>query len=125
MLCFCLVLRDHSGMSTARDLATRYFAAWGAREFDALRGVLAEDVSFRGPLGEAEGAEACIRGLRGMSEGVGLPEVRVIAAEGDDVLTWFELHTEHGLLPVANWSRVEHGRIVRVRATFDPRPILG
>jgi hypothetical protein len=51
--------------------------------------------------------------------------VCVVAAEGDDVITWFELQTKDGPLPVANWSHVEGGRITQIRATFDPRPILG
>src|SRR5919206_5245937 len=105
-------------MNAARDHASRYFSAWAATDFDALRQVLAEDVSFRGPLGEADGADACIRGLRGLAEGVGLPEVRVIATEGDDAVTWFELQTRHGPLPVANWSHIENGRITRIRVTF-------
>jgi ketosteroid isomerase-like protein len=111
-------------MSTARELASRYFAAWAAKDFDALRDVLADDVTFRGPLGEADGADACIRGLRGLAENVGLPEVRVIATDGDDAVTWFDLETAKGPIPVANWSHVEQDRIVRVRVAFDPRPLL-
>lgn len=111
-------------MTKSKDIASQYFSAWAAGDFDALRGVLADDASFRGPLGQADGADACIRGLRGIAEGVGLPRVCVIAAEGDDVITWFELQTKDGPLPVANWSHVEGGRITQVRATFDPRPIL-
>jgi SnoaL-like domain len=111
-------------MSTTHDIASRYFAAWADKHFDSLRDLLAEDVSFRGPLGEADGADACVRGLRGLAEGVGLPEVRVIATNGDDAITWFDLQTEHGPIPVANWSHVENGRIARVRVTFDPRPLF-
>jgi hypothetical protein len=112
-------------MDTTAETARRYFDAWAAKDFDALREVLADDATFRGPLGEADGADECIRGLRGIAEGVGLPEVRLIATNGDDAITWFELQTEQGPLPVANWSHVEDGRIKRVRATFDPRPLLG
>ena len=51
--------------------------------------------------------------------------IRKMIADGDDVLTWFDLHTS--VAPpaaVANWSQIENGKIARVRATFDPRPIL-
>jgi hypothetical protein len=51
--------------------------------------------------------------------------IRKMVADDADVLTWFDLHTS--VAPpaaVANWSRIENGRIARVRATFDPRPIL-
>jgi hypothetical protein len=110
---------------TTENVARRYFDAWAAKDFDTLREVLAADATFQGPLGHAEGADACIRGLRSIAEGLGLPEVRLIATNGDDAITWFELQTRHGSIPVANWSHVENGRIARVCVTFDPRPILG
>jgi hypothetical protein len=45
--------------------------------------------------------------------------------DGSDVLTWFELRTATaGPLAIVNWSHVEAGRISRIRATFDPRPLL-
>jgi len=48
-----------------------------------------------------------------------------MAADGSDVLTWFELHAPGAdPVPVANWARVEDGKISRVRVTFDPRPLL-
>jgi ketosteroid isomerase-like protein len=112
-------------MHSTRDIAAAYFASWAAQDYDALRGVLDDDVSFRGPLGSADGAEACVRGLRGLAEGVGLPEVRVIATDGDDAVTWFDLRTADGAIPVANWSHVDNGRITRIRVAFDPRPLVG
>src|SRR5262249_34272557 len=52
--------------------------------------------------------------------------VRKVFADGPDVLTWFELHTTAAPpCPVANWSHVDGGKIDRIRATFDPRPLLG
>jgi hypothetical protein len=48
-----------------------------------------------------------------------------MVAEGDDVLTWFELVPKGGdPIPVVNWSTFVDGRIARVRVTFDPRPLL-
>jgi hypothetical protein len=112
-------------MDSTRDIAAAYFADWAAKDYDALRDLLDDAVSFRGPLGSADGAEACVRGLRGLAEGVGLPEVRVIATDGDDAVTWFELRTTDGAIPVANWSHVDNGRITRIRVAFDPRPLVG
>jgi hypothetical protein len=51
--------------------------------------------------------------------------IQKMLADEEDVLTWFELHTS--VAPptaVANWSRIQNGKIVRVRATFDSRPII-
>jgi hypothetical protein len=52
-------------------------------------------------------------------------DVKVMAVEGKDVMTWFELHSAVAdPIPTVNWSHVEDGRITRIRVTFDPRPLL-
>ncbi|MFI8363422.1 nuclear transport factor 2 family protein [Streptomyces sp. NPDC085612] len=110
---------------TARELAETYFTAWEAGDFDALRGVLAEDVDFVGPLGRASGAEEALAGLRGLGQVLERIDVKVRVAEGDEVITWFDLCT--GVAPpapTANWMRVEDGKVTRIRVTFDPRPLL-
>ena len=48
------------------ELASTYFDAWQARDEQALAEVLAQDVTFRGPLGTAIGRKHCIAGLLGM-----------------------------------------------------------
>ncbi|MFF7295566.1 nuclear transport factor 2 family protein [Streptomyces sp. NPDC008265] len=110
---------------TARELAETYFTAWEAGDFDALRGVLAEDVDFVGPLGKASGVEEALAGLRGLGQVLERIDVKVRVAEGDEVITWFDLCT--GVAPpapTANWMRVEDGKVTRIRVTFDPRPLL-
>ncbi|HEX8803140.1 MAG TPA: nuclear transport factor 2 family protein [Acidimicrobiales bacterium] len=121
-------MSDHSTATTAAtaEAAATYFDAWRARDFDRLRTVLADEVTFAGPLGTAAGPEECLAGLRGLSEIVTDIEVLRRFADGPDALTWFELRTTvtPTPVPVANWSRVEDGRVIRIRATFDPRPLL-
>jgi limonene-1,2-epoxide hydrolase len=108
------------------ELARRYFDAWQARDETALSEILAEDVTFRGPLGTANGRAECIAGLMGMLGIVTRIDVQARAADGDDVITWFDLHTMVAdPVPTANWSRVQDGRICRIRVAFDPRGIIG
>lgn len=45
-------------------LAATYFQAWKARDFSLLRSVLADDATFRGPLGRADDGDTCIQGLQ-------------------------------------------------------------
>ena len=107
------------------DIAATYFDAWKAKDFDRLRSVLADDATFRGPLGSADDGDACLQGLKGMSEIVTDIVVHKRFVDGPDVLTWFDLHTT--VAPpaaTANWSHVEDGKITRIRVVFDPRPIL-
>jgi hypothetical protein len=110
---------------TPTDTMRRYFETWNARDFDAFEAQFADDVDFAGPLGTANGPAECRRGIEGLSQIVERVEVRAIAADGADVMTWFDMHTNAaGTLPVANWARVEDGTIRRVRVTFDPRPLV-
>ncbi|KIX78525.1 nuclear transport factor 2 family protein [Streptomyces sp. JL4002] len=110
---------------TARELAETYFTAWEAADFDALRGVLAEDVDFVGPLGKAAGAEEALAGLEGLGQVLERIDVKVRVAEGDEVITWYDLCTSVAPpAPTANWMRVEDGKVTRIRVTFDPGPLL-
>jgi hypothetical protein len=84
----------------------------------------ASDVA--GALGVATGAEETLAGLARMFEMTSDVQVIKRWVDGPDVLTWFELRTNHaGPVPVVNWSHIEDGRIERIRVTFDPRPLLG
>ena len=112
--------------TTPMDLAETYFAAWQAQDAEALRAVLADDVSFVGPMATLDNAEDAVRGLMGLAAATTRLEVRKRLADGEDVITWFELSTaEAGPLPTVNWSHVEDGRITGIRVAFDPRPLLG
>jgi hypothetical protein len=105
-------------------IAQTYFESWKSKDFDTLRGVLADEVTFRGPLGTADDADACLRGLRGMSQIVTDIVIQKMFVDGADVLTWFDLHTSVAPpAPTANWSRVQNGKITRIRVTFDPRDL--
>jgi|SRR6266540_4014176 len=107
-----------------RETAGTYFRSWKAKDFETLRSILADDVTFAGPLGTADDADACVRGIRGLSEIVTDIVVEKVWVDGPDVLTWFQLHTSVAPpCPVVNWSRVVAGRIERIRVTFDPRPL--
>jgi ketosteroid isomerase-like protein len=111
---------------TPAELAERYFAAWQARDERALTEILAEDVTFGGPLGTANGRSECIAGLLGMLGIVTSIQVQARVADETDVITWFELHTRAAPpAPTANWSHVVDGKITRIRVAFDPREILG
>ena len=110
---------------TPTQLAETYFDAWQLRDVERLRAILADDVTFRGPLGAADGVEACVAGLMGMAQMITEIDVLHRWDDGTDVITWFELHTAGtDPTPTVNWSHAELGKINRIRVTFDPRGIL-
>ena len=108
---------------TATEVADAYFEAWKAGDFERVRSVLADDVTFDGPLGHASNAEECIAGLKRMSRIVTDIVIRKTFTDGPDVLNWFDLHTSQAdPLPTVNWRHVENGKITWILVTFDPRP---
>jgi ketosteroid isomerase-like protein len=103
-----------------------YFDCWRKGDLATLRTILADDFSFRGPLGQVDNAEGGVQAMAGLTQMTTDIVVRKVFAAGPDVLTWFELHTTAAPpCPVANWSHVDDGKITRIQATFDPRPLLG
>jgi ketosteroid isomerase-like protein len=109
-----------------RTVAETYFRAWKERDFPTLRSIMADDATFRGPLGTADDADACVKGLEGMSKILDDIVVQHVFVDGQDVLTWFDLHTTVAPpAPTANWQHVEDGKITRIRVTFDPRALTG
>jgi hypothetical protein len=116
---------------TPEQLAAGYFDAWEAGDSERLRPLLADGVSFRGPLTEVQGADdyiSSIDGLFGATEKIVIRRRWVDADSEDgtgDVLTWFDLHVPGAPpAPVASWIHVEDGAIQRVQVTFDPRGML-
>jgi hypothetical protein len=109
-----------------RTIAAIYFRAWKERDFATLRGILADDVTFRGPLATLDNADDCVKGLQGMAEILDDIVVQHVFVDGPDVLTWFDLHTTVAPpAPTANWQHVENGKITSIHVTFDPRPLTG
>jgi ketosteroid isomerase-like protein len=106
-------------------IVSSYFDAWRAHDPDALRALLADDATFTGPLGQSDNADDYAKAIGRMFAITTDIVIEKMIADDGDVLTWFALHTSVApSAAVANWSRIEHGKIVRVRATFDPRPII-
>lgn len=109
-----------------RSIAATYFTAWKNKDFNTLRSILADDATFRGPMGSADSGEECVAGLQGMSQMLTDIDVVKVWVDGPDVLTWFDLHTDKASpTPTVDWMHVEDGKITRIRVTFDPREIVG
>lgn len=105
-------------------IAATYMSAWKEGDFGTLRSLLADDVTFSGPLAELTNADDCVAGLRRMSQIMTDIVVRKRLSDDTDVITWFDLHTSVAPpVPTANWSHVEDGKITRIRVAFDARPL--
>jgi hypothetical protein len=108
----------------AAKVATTYFEAWKVDDFDTMRSLVDEDITFAGPLAQLEGADDYMEGIKGLSRIKTDIVIRKTFVDGPDVLTWYELHTRVASpVPVANWLHVEDGKITSLRVAFDAREL--
>lgn len=108
----------------AAKVATTYFDAWKVNDFDTMQSLVADDVTFVGPLAQLEGVADYMEGIKGMSQIKSDIVIQKTFVDGPDVLTWFDLHTTVASpVPVANWLHVEDGKITSLRVAFDAREL--
>ena len=109
-----------------RQAAETYLDSWRNKDFARFRTALADDVTFSGPLARLSGIDDVVKGMEGLGQITTDVVVQRMVVDGDDVITWFDLHTSVAdPTPVANWSHVEDGKITSIRVTFDPRGLVG
>lgn len=107
---------------TALQVAQDYYQGIaGERDFATVP--MAEDLTFRGPGRTASNAQAFRKALRGLSTQVKGLELRQQLAEGEFVLTFYDLDlgAPDGPIPMAEKLRVVDGEIVDVELLFDSR----
>lgn len=108
--------------NSTRQAAETYLESWREKDFARFRSVLADNVDFAGPLAQLSGIDDVAKGMEGLGQITSDVVVQRMVVDGADVITWFDLHTTVAEpIAVANWSHVEHGKITRIRVTFDPR----
>ena len=108
----------------AAQIAATYFDAWKVNDFDTMRSLLDDEVTFSGPLAQLEGAEDYMEGIEGMSRITSEIVIQKVFVDGPDVLTWYDLHTTVAdPVPVANWVHVEEGKITSLQVAFDAREL--
>ena len=111
------------GVATA---ASGCLQAWSSGDLDRTRSLLAEEVTFGGPLGSTRGADVYIEGIKGMVKMVERADQHEVFVDGDDVCIIYDLVTKAppARIPTAGWYKVRDGKITAVRAFFDPRPLV-
>ena len=114
-------------MGKALETTNRYYDV--VRNKGAgLEDVLADDVTFSGPLVQWTGKAEFLEGFKQMAAGMaGLRILKQFEA-GNEVCSIFEmdLNTPKGPITasMAEWVKVSNGRISAARLHFDPRALL-
>jgi ketosteroid isomerase-like protein len=110
-------------MADATEIVGRYKQAFGSGDVQAARLLLADDFHFKGPFEEFDNPDDYLQSLAKLAPIVKGVNVKKILADGDDVVTIYDLETSTvGTSPIAEWATVEDGKIAELRAYFDARP---
>jgi ketosteroid isomerase-like protein len=109
-----------------RTVATECLKAWTTGDLDRTRALLHDDVTFTGPMASTVGVDEYMTGIDRMSAIVSRVEHTEVVADGDSVCVAYDLITNDppATIPTVGWYRIRDGKIVSVRAYFDPRPLL-
>jgi hypothetical protein len=111
--------------SDPRLIGERYFDAWTSRDFEAARGLLHDDMTFRGPFEQLNGADALIGSLRNVAGGLlDHVENRKVFTDGEDVCIAYDFvtATPAGTVPIFERYHVRDGKIDAIQTVFDTRP---
>jgi ketosteroid isomerase-like protein len=106
------------------DVVTTYHEALSARDLDAARALLRDDLKFRGPFDTFTSADdywATLTRLWGVVERV---DVLHQSSSGDETVVIYDMVTKTpaGTQPIVEWLGVEDGRIAWIRTIFDTAP---
>ena len=111
-------------MADAAEIVERYHAAFGSGDPATARSLLADDLHFEGPLDRFERTDDYMQSLAKLAPILTGTDVRKVVVQGEDVVTIYDLHTNTpaGTSRVAEWARVDGGKIAEMRIFFDARP---
>lgn len=106
------------------DVVAAFHEALNARDFDAARALLRDDLQFKGPFDEFASADDYWRAITGLWNIVERIDIRHRSSSGDESVVLYDMvtRTPAGTQLVCEWFGVEGGRITWIRTIFDTAP---
>jgi ketosteroid isomerase-like protein len=112
---------------TTTELIDAYYRHWGRGDFAALRGILAEDFVFRGPMDRADGPAAFIELIQRNASMFGeaqFEDVRRVI-DGARAVSLYSFVAGEARVPMAEAFEVQGNKLSGVDLYFDPSPFRG
>jgi ketosteroid isomerase-like protein len=111
-------------VATPGAVVERYHDAFGKGDAATARSLLADNLHFKGPIEEFHKADDYMQSVARLAQIVTGTDVKKVLADGDDVVTIYDLHTNTpaGTSNVAEWATVKGDKIAEIRVFFDARP---
>ena len=110
-------------MANASKIVLEYQQAIGRKDFAAARKLLQDNLEFRGPIDSFHKAEDYLHAIQKLSAIVEGVDILKVFEDGNDVSLFCDLKTKTvGTSFVAEWYKVNDGKIASVHVVFDARP---
>jgi hypothetical protein len=111
-------------MSKANEVVANFQQALGKGDFDAARGLLQDDLSFRGPIETFDRPEPYLESLKKLHHIIQRIDMKKVFADGNDVCVLYDMvtNTPAGTAFIAEWYRVKGDKIAAIQVVFDARP---
>jgi Cu+-exporting ATPase len=112
-------------VTDARAIVEQYFRAFWGGDRQTARRYLADDLSFAGPAASISGADAYLTASEHARRAVKGVETHKVFADGPDVCVFFSLRMDGpvGSAAVAEWYRLDGGKIASIRTILDTAPL--
>jgi len=107
--------------TNAKEIVMSCIKALNDEDFKTARKYMTDDFSFKGVLGNRNGAEAYFNDMEKMKLKY---EVKKVFADENDVCLLYDLAISGVTLFGCGWYHVEDDKINSLRVVFDPRPVL-
>lgn len=110
-------------MPKPHEIVLAFQEAIGHKDFAAARKLMQDNLEFRGPIDTFHKADDYLHAIQKLSAIVEGVDILKVFEDGNDVSLFCDLKTKPvGTSFVAEWYKVNEGKIASVRVVFDARP---
>jgi len=104
-----------------RAIALAYLDAVGRKDYQAFEGLLAPDVTFKGPAATLSGAPDVAAAYRRLGAMLLHNDLQKAFVDGKDVCLIYDFVTDTsvGAVPTMEWLTIEDGRVSAIRILTD------
>lgn len=110
-------LTEHNSKVVVLD----FINALNAEDFDLARQQLCDDMTFKGVMGERNGADIYIEDMKKMKLKY---DIKKIFTDAEEVCLFYDIEMSGKKIFSCGWYILEEEKIKSFKVIFDPRPIL-
>jgi hypothetical protein len=105
----------------SKAVVLSFIQALNEEDFDLARTLLADDMHFKGVMGERDGADVYIADMKKMKLKY---DIQKNFVDHDEVCLWYNIQMQNNDILSCGWYKLEAEKIKSFQVIFDPRPLL-